>query len=127
MLFKDGLEEEYNKEKNGLTDVDDEHKRAYVEYVFEKAEELAWRLEERIKYLSNDKTIEEIINTETEEITNGVWNDGMTGYQYGLIMRILSIYWVHGEPLRKWHNKQYGYECDGIVNPAVWHMKVVED
>lgn len=38
---------------------------------------------------------------------------------YGVAVRILSLYWEYGECLRKWHNKEYGYDGDGVVNPAV--------
>jgi hypothetical protein len=32
---------------------------------------------------------------------------------------VLVHTWKHGEALRKWHNKEYGHEGDGVVNPAV--------
>lgn len=43
----------------------------------------------------------------------------ITGFMYGAAVSILSKYWEYGECLRKWHNKDYGYDGDGIVNPAV--------
>lgn len=45
--------------------------------------------------------------------------DGITGFMYGAAVNILSKVWMHGEALRKWHNKEYNYEGDGCVNPAV--------
>jgi hypothetical protein len=45
--------------------------------------------------------------------------DGITGYMYGCAVSILSEVWEHGEELRKWHNKEYGYEGNGTVNPAI--------
>ncbi|RAP43838.1 MAG: hypothetical protein BZ136_09275 [Methanosphaera sp. rholeuAM74] len=98
----------------------------YIEYCYDKAEELAWRIEERINYLSKDKTPEEIIMTETEGITKGVWNDGMTGYQYGLSILLLATYWKYGEYIKKWHNTQMGNpDAKGVINPSVLtlHMK----
>lgn len=44
---------------------------------------------------------------------------GITGFMYGCAVSILSECWKHGEELRKWHNKDYGHEGDGVVNPAI--------
>lgn len=44
---------------------------------------------------------------------------GITGFMYGCAVNLLSQCWKHGEELRKWHNKEYGHEGDGVVNPAV--------
>ena len=38
---------------------------------------------------------------------------------YGCAVSILSQCWKYGEELRKWHNKEYNYDGDGVVNPAV--------
>lgn len=45
--------------------------------------------------------------------------DGITGFVYGCAVNALSDFWEHGEQLRKWHNKEHGYEGDGVVNPAI--------
>jgi len=45
--------------------------------------------------------------------------EGITGFMYGMAVSILSKVWKHGEALRKWHNKEYNHEGDGVVNPAV--------
>lgn len=44
---------------------------------------------------------------------------GITGFMYGCAVNILSQCWKYGEDLRKWHNKEYDHEGDGVVNPAV--------
>lgn len=44
---------------------------------------------------------------------------GITGFMYGCAVGILSRCWKHGEELRKWHNKDYGHDGDGVVNPAI--------
>lgn len=44
---------------------------------------------------------------------------GITGFMYGCAVSMLSNYWKHGEELRKWHNKEYNHEGEGVVNPAV--------
>jgi hypothetical protein len=50
---------------------------------------------------------------------NGLGFLGITGFMYGCAVGILSQTWKHGEDLRKWHNKKYGHEGTGVVNPAV--------
>ena len=49
--------------------------------------------------------------------------EGITGYMYGCAVSILSQVWEHGEELRKWHNKEYGYDGNGTVNPAIITIK----
>lgn len=41
--------------------------------------------------------------------------DGITGFMYSCAVNVLSHVWKHGEELRKWHNKEYDYEGDGVV------------
>jgi hypothetical protein len=53
--------------------------------------------------------------------------DGITGFMYGMAVSILSQCWKHGEELRKWHNKDYGHDGDGVVNPAVLTIGKKED
>lgn len=50
--------------------------------------------------------------------------DGITGFMYGMAINILSKCWIHGEELRKWHNKEYKHEGDGVVNPAVLTVSI---
>lgn len=50
--------------------------------------------------------------------------DGVTGFMYGCAVNVLSQVWKYGEELRKWHNKEYDYEGDGVVNPAVLTVNV---
>jgi hypothetical protein len=53
--------------------------------------------------------------------------DGITGFMYGAAVSTLAAVWVHGEQLRRWHNRdtQIGDEGDkaneegGVLNPAV--------
>ncbi len=44
---------------------------------------------------------------------------GITGFMYGAAVSMLARCWKHGEELRKWHNKEYNHEGEGVVNPAV--------
>ncbi len=50
--------------------------------------------------------------------------DGISGFMYGCAVSILVQCWKYGEELRIWHNKDYGYEGDGVVNPAVLTVSV---
>jgi hypothetical protein len=45
--------------------------------------------------------------------------DGITGYMYGCAVSFLSNFWEYGEDLRKWHNHEYDYDGEGVVNPAI--------
>lgn len=45
--------------------------------------------------------------------------EGITGFMYGCAVNTLSHLWEYGEELRKWHNKEYNYDGDGVVNPAI--------
>lgn len=59
------------------------------------------------------------------EKTSGQLNFyGITGYMYGAAVSMLSQYWIHGEELRKWHNKEYNHEGEGVVNPAILTLNV---
>jgi hypothetical protein len=52
---------------------------------------------------------------------------GITGFMYGCAVQGLSQFWIHGEELRKWHNKKYGVSEDtkGVVNPAIgWKQEI---
>lgn len=44
---------------------------------------------------------------------------GITGFMYGCAVAMLSKCWKYGEDLRKWHNKEYNHEGEGVVNPAI--------
>jgi hypothetical protein len=58
-----------------------------------------------------------------DETQKGLGYLGITGFQYGCAVKGLSHFWKHGEALRKWHNKEYGHEGEGVVNPAVLTLK----
>ncbi len=52
--------------------------------------------------------------------------EGITALMYGCAVSVLSQIWKYGEELRKWHNKDYGYEGDDVVKPAVLTIGVSE-
>lgn len=54
-------------------------------------------------------------------------DDGLTGFMYGAAVSTLAQTWIHGDELRRWHNRQYmpeekaklADESGGTVNPAI--------
>ena len=64
---------------------------------------------------SNGKTLQQC----AEETSHELGFYGITGFMYGCAVSILSKCWIHGEELRRWHNKEYNHEGEGVVNPAI--------
>ena len=71
------------------------------------------------KGLENGKTIPEIARQTSDEADI----DGITGFMYGCAVNALARFWEHGEELRRWHNGEYDYQGEGVVNPAVITIK----
>lgn len=109
MKIRKGMEELYKKGYNNNLD-------SYGHGVYTFAERWADLMEKDIE-ASNDpaKSIIENANKRSDEADT----EGITGFMYGCAVSILSDCWEYGEFLRKWHNKEYGYEGDGVVNPAI--------
>lgn len=45
--------------------------------------------------------------------------EGITGFMYGAAVNALTHAWYWGDELKAWHNKEYNYAGDGVVNPAI--------
>lgn len=71
------------------------------------------------KMMGDNKTVSQVAD-DAQELLGYL---GITGFQYGCAVKVLTNFWVHGEELRKWHNKSYGHEGEGVVNPAVLTVK----
>ena len=110
MKIVKGKEQEYKDwyEKNS-----DPYGRACFTY----AERWAGMMEEKIKASEDDEM--KVIVDNAKQLSYEADKEGITGFMYGVAVSILSQCWEYGECLRKWHNKEYGYDGDGIVNPAV--------
>ena len=65
--------------------------------------------------IAEGKTVTQI----ADEASSDADIEGITGFMYGCAVQALSSVWKYGEELRKWHNHDYGYEGDGVVNPAL--------
>ena len=68
--------------------------------------------------IASGKEIPEI----ADKTSNDADTEGITGFMYGCAVNALSQLWEYGEELRKWHNKEYKYDGDGCVNPAVFSV-----
>ena len=81
------------------------------------AERWAEMLENKIESSTED-TMKVIVDN-ADRLSHEADVEGITGYIYGCAVSILSKYWKYGNYLRRWHNKKYKYNGDGVVNPAV--------
>lgn len=110
MQILNGKEQDYKEwyDKNS-----DPYGRASFEY----AERWAEMLEDAIDN-STEEPIKVIIDN-AEKFSHEADTEGITGFMYGCAVNILSHCWKYGEDLKKWHNKKYNYEGNGVVNPAI--------
>ena len=90
---------------------------AYGRACFTYAERWADMLEALIE--ENKDNPMQIIIDNAERCSFEADEEGITGFMYGCAVSILSQCWEYGEYLRKWHNKEYKYDGDGVVNPAI--------
>lgn len=112
MQFKD--EAGWNAGKANNTD-------PYGNAIYRYAEKWADLMESRIN--SDSTKVAEVAEKASMEADD----EGITGFMYGAAVRVLSAFWLYGEELRRWHNKetQIGTEGDranengGVLNPAV--------
>lgn len=91
----------------------DPYGRAFFTY----AERWAGMMEEKIEASEDDEM--KVIVDNAKQLSYEADTEGITGFMYGVAVSILSQCWGYGEFLRKWHNKDYGYDGDGVVNPAI--------
>lgn len=94
--------------------VETNSKNGYSKAVVEYAETWACLMQVEI---AKGKTVKEC----ADKTQKPLGYLGITGFQYGCAVQSLAEFWVHGENLRKWHNKKYGVSEDKkrVVNPAV--------
>lgn len=95
------------------------NKDSYGSYVIRYAERWANMMEAEIDKGAKVKDI-------AKKTSDKADTEGITGFMYGCAVKILSDVWSYGEELRKWHNKEYDYEGDGVVNPAILTISAKE-
>lgn len=110
MKILNGKEQEYKDWRNKNTD-------PYGHACFTYAERWAKMLENAIEN-STDEPMKVIVGN-ADRLGHEADIEGITGSMYGAAVSILSQCWKYGEELRKWYNKEYNYEGDGVVNPAI--------
>lgn len=94
----------------------DKNTDPYGACIYEYAEGWAKLMQVRIALGEQVKDIAEKTSHEMHFL-------GISGFMYGAAVSILSQYWKHGEELRKWHNKEYGHDGEGVVNPAIINIE----
>ncbi len=111
----DGKEQEYQhlKEQNGS----DFYRAGIMQYL----ERWASMME---KEIAGGATVAEAAQRTQYEADEGL---GITGFMYGYAVGTLSEFWKYGKELRAWHNLQYDYAGEGVVNPAILEMPDHED
>lgn len=91
---------------------------------FAFAEQWAELMEE---WMDGGKTIPEMAELASSIVDNRP-GFGITGFMHGMAVAILSECWIHGEELRKWHNRdtqlhdegdKANEEPDAVLNPAL--------
>lgn len=110
MTILKGKEKDYKEWLDKNTD-------AYGRACFTYAERWAEMMENLIDNSSDEPMNVIIDNANRLSIEADV--EGITGFMYGCAVNILSQCWKYGEELRKWHNNEYNYDGDGVVNPAI--------
>ena len=114
MKIIEGKEKEY---KDWYDKNSDGYSRAFSTY----AERWAEMMEEKIEASSDD--VMKVIVDNADKLSYEADEEGITGFMYGCAVSILSQCWKYGELLRKWHNGEYNYDGDGVVNPAILRIK----
>ena len=90
---------------------------SYGHAIYTFAERWAELLEKAIEESTDNP--QKVIVDNADKLCTKADLEGITGFMYGAAVSILSQCWEYGEYLRKWHNKEYDYEGDGVVNPAL--------
>lgn len=110
MKIKSGKEQEYK-------DWYDKNSDGYSRACFTFAERWAEMLEQEIE--RSGENPQKVIINNADKFSSEADTEGITGFMYGCAVSILAQMWEYGEELRIWHNKEYNYSGDGVVNPAV--------
>lgn len=97
-------------------------KDLYSNFIITYLQRWADLMEKKIAEYSNDIP-NDIILRYAEELSREADIDGITGFMYGCAVNVLSELWEYGEILKQWHNQQYHYNGDGVVNPAIFTVK----
>lgn len=127
MKIIQGKEQEYADWKAKQSD-------PYGERIFSYAEDWAGMMEKGMADKGVDESSDGAVMRYLVDYADGLSHladtDGITGFMYGAAVAVLAKCWIHGEELRRWHNKktQIGDEGDkanetgGVLNPALLNI-----
>ena len=109
MKIKENMTSEYQEGYNKNLD-------PYGHAVYVYLERWANSMEDLI---NEGKSPEDVMKEDAEKLSHSSDISGITGFQYGCAVNILAHVWEYGEYLKAWHNAEYNYKGDGVVNPAI--------
>ena len=72
---------------------------------------------------SSDEDVMTVIEKNADRLSHEADIEGITGFMYGCAVSILAQCWKYGEELRKWNNREYYYDGNGVVNPAIMTIR----
>lgn len=112
------------KDEKVFTEWEKKNTDSYGSCIFRYVRRWADLMEDKIQkcYTFYNQCPEETIMNVAEITSKEADIEGITGYMYGAAVSILAQCWEYGDTLKKWHNKQYNYNGDGVVNPAILHV-----
>jgi hypothetical protein len=101
----------------------------YSARCFSYAEDWADLLEKQMA-AEPEMPTEKVIEKYADSFSHLANTDGITGFMYGMAVSILSEAWIHGEPLRRWHNLKTQIGDEGVranekgtvLNPAILNI-----
>lgn len=100
----------------------DKNDNAYGRACLEYAERWANLLEEEIGTSTDMEEVEKIIEENAKRLSHKTDTEGITGFMYGCAVSFLADCWKYGEFLRQWHNKEFHYSGNGVINPSVLYL-----
>lgn len=116
-----------SKDPTGWADWRAKNTDPYGNAVMEFAEQWATLMETQI---ANGARLEDIADATMREVDQRP-GFGITGFMYGMAVSALSLGWVHGEDLRRWHNLETQIGTEGeranesgaVLNPALLNIE----
>lgn len=97
----------------------DKNQDSYGKCIYDYLKRWADLMEAKIEEEKDNLSAQEVIDKYHDELSREADTEGITGFMYGCAVNVLSGVWIYGEELRKAHNKDYNYEGEGVVNPAI--------
>jgi hypothetical protein len=124
MKIIESKKEEYESYKSKNSDPYGNAVVRYGECWMNKMEQ---EMEERGVNQDEPGTVMRFMVDHAQRISHSSDTEGITGFMYGCAVSALAHFWIHGEQLRRWHNKETqivdegdrANESAGVLNPAL--------